>query len=390
MPKLRLRPAEPADRPSFSRAGRALLRLLRGLGALSLILLVLAATVPLLLPIPELRGTRSAASIAADDPGRGRFVELAGLSIYVEGRPTPTSRRGARGQGHGHGHRPSEDNAPDAQDAPQERPPLLLLHGFLSSTLTWTRVLDPLAARGRVVAFDRPAFGLSARPSPPADEANFAAGEDPYSPQAQVAQTLALIDALELDRPILVGSSAGGALALRVALARPDRVRALVLIAPALAGGGGPPWLRALLDTPQVRRLGPLLARGVSDRQGELFDAAWHDPSLADSAYREAYTRGLRVDGWDEALWRYTLAYRGAEELLPRVAQLELPILVITGDDDRIVDPAQSEALAAALVRADAELVTIGACGHLPQEECPAQTLAAIDSFVDRLRQGAR
>ncbi len=373
MPKLRLRPAEPADRPSFSRAGRALLRLLRGLGALSLILLVLAATVPLLLPIPELRGTRSAASIAAADPGRGRFVELDGLSIR-----------------HGHGHRPSEDNAPDAQDAPQERPPLLLLHGFLSSTLTWTRVLDPLAARGRVVAFDRPAFGLSARPSPPADEANFAAGEDPYSPQAQVAQTLALIDALELDRPILVGSSAGGALALRVALARPDRVRALVLIAPALAGGGGPPWLRALLDTPQVRRLGPLLARGVSDRQGELFDAAWHDPSLADSAYREAYTRGLRVDGWDEALWRYTLAYRGAEELLPRVAQLELPILVITGDDDRIVDPAQSEALAAALVRADAELVTIGACGHLPQEECPAQTLAAIDSFVDRLRQGAR
>jgi len=364
MPALHLRAGEPAAGPSFSRLGRALLRLLRGLAALTLLFVALAAIVPLLLPLPALTGSQSAASIAAEDPDRGRFVDLDGLSIYVEERAPPVSA--------------------DAQVQGGQRPPLLLLHGFLTNTRTWSRVLDPLAVGGRVVAFDRPAFGLSARPLPAHGDDEFADGDDPYSPDAQVAQTLALMDELGIDEAILVGSSAGGALALRVALTRPDRLRALVLIAPALASGGPPGWLRALLDTPQLRRIGPLLTRGVRDRVDEFVGEAWHDPSLVDGAIREGYSRGLRVDDWDRGLWRHTLAYRSADDLLPRLGELQLPVLVITGDDDRVVDPAESERLAEALIRADAELVTIGECGHLPQEECPAQTLAAIEGFVDR------
>ena len=364
MPALHLRAGGPAEGPSLPRLGRGLLRLLRGLALLVLVFVGLAATVPLLLPIPALTGSQSAASIAAEDPNAGRFVDLEGLSIYVEER-APAA-------------------ASELPAMPGRRPPLLLLHGFLTSTQTWHRVLDPLAQGGRVVAFDRPAFGLSARPLPAAGDDDFVEGEDPYSPEAQVAQTLALLDTLGIDRTILVGSSSGGALALRVALARPDRVQALVLIAPALASGGAPRWLRALLDTPQVRRIGPLLTRGVRDRVDEFIADAWHDPSLVDRALHDGYSRGLRVDDWDRGLWRHSLAYRSADDLLPRLAELELPVLVITGDDDRVVDPATSERLLSALSRADAELVTIGECGHLPQEECPAQTLAAIEGFVDR------
>jgi len=365
MPALHLRAGEPADGPSFSRLGRGLLRLLRGLALLFLLFVGLAAIVPLLLPIPDLKGSQSAASIAAEDPGSGRFVDLGGLSIYVEERAPPV--------------------AADAQAEGGRRPPLLLLHGFFfTSTHTWKRVLDPLAVGGRVIAFDRPAFGLSARPLPALGDDEFADGDDPYSPEAQVAQTLALMDTLGIDGAILIGSSTGGVLALRVALTRPDRVRALVLIAPVLASGGAPGWLRALLDTPQLRRIGPLLTRSVRDRVDEFIGDAWHDPSLVDGAIRDGYSRGLRVDDWDRGLWRHTLAYRSADELLPRLGELQLPVLVITGDDDRVVDPAESERLVGALVRADAELVTIGECGHLPQEECPAQTLAAIEGFVDR------
>lgn len=364
MPALHLRAGGPADGPTLSRLGRGLLRLLRGLALLTLLFVGLAATVPLLLPIPALTGSQSAASIAAEDPDAGRFVDIEGLSIYVEER-APAA-------------------VTEAQATARQRPPLLLLHGFLTSTQTWRQLLVPLGRGGRVVAFDRPAFGLSARPLPAAGDDDFAEGDDPYSPEAQVAQTLALVDTLGIDRPILVGSSSGGALALRVALTRPERVQALVLIAPALASGGAPRWLRALLDTPQLRRIGPLLTRGVRDRVDEFIADAWHDPSLVDRTLRDGYSRGLRVDDWDHSLWRHTLAYRSADDLLPRLAELELPVLVITGDDDRVVDPAASERLLSALSRADAELVTIGECGHLPQEECPAQTLAAIEGFVDR------
>ncbi|MCA9663697.1 MAG: alpha/beta fold hydrolase, partial [Myxococcales bacterium] len=248
---------------------------------------------------------------------------------------------------------------------------------------TWREVLGPLGARGRVVAFDRPAFGLSARPLPPAGARDFPSGDDPYGAAAQVAQTIALMDALAIDRAVLVGSSAGGTLALRVALARPERVRALVLLAPAVYTGGPPPWFAPLLRTPQLRRIGPLLLRGLAERADAFTEAAWHDPGRVDAAIARGYARALEVDDWDRALWRYTLAFSGNDDLPPRLADLDLPILVIAGDDDRVVPTAESERLADALP--SAELVVIGACGHLPHEECPAPTLAAIDGFLDRL-----
>ena len=73
----------------------------------------------------------------------------------------------------------------------------------------------------------------------------------------------------------------------------------------------------------------------------------------------------------------------GPSGLPARLAELQLPVLVITGDNDRIVPTQQSVKLAAELP--NATLVVVPACGHVPQEECPQAVLDAIQPFLGRL-----
>jgi len=110
--------------------------------------------------------------------------------------------------------------------------------------------------------------------------------------------------------------------------------------------------------------------------------SAWHDPTRMPPDYWENYTRALRVENWDRALWELTRASRFTD-LSARFDELALPILVITGDDDRIVPTAQSLRLAEDLP--GAELAVIPNCGHVPQEECPAAWLEAVLPFLSTL-----
>lgn len=251
-------------------------------------------------------------------------------------------------------------------------PVFLLLHGFASNTYTWHKVVDELAEQGRVIVTDRIGFGLSARPLT-------WEGDNPYSRQAQVEQTIGLLDALDVEQVILVGNSAGGTVAAEIALAYPERVTALVLVDAAIyTGGGAPAFVKPLLRTPQMRHLGPLVSRTFLAQGGSLLDLAWHDPSLVTAEDVAAYEKPLQVENWDKALWEFTLA-SDESDLPERLDELTLPVLVITGDDDRIVPTAESVRLAEELP--DATLVVIPACGHVPQEECPEPFIAAATEF---------
>ena len=317
-------------------------RLLRFLGGALLVILLLLLIVPLLIPIPPLEGTKPIEQLADPD---SRFIEINGLSVHHK----------VRGQG---------------------EPIFILLHGFGASLFSWREVMTPLAAYGTVIAYDRPAFGLTERPLQ-------WSGENPYSPEAQVALVIGLMDALGVERAILVGNSAGGTVAMQTALAHPDRLQALILVDPAVYGGGGAPaWVRPLLHTPQMRRLGPLLARQLQTRGPELIELAWHDPSRITPNVLEGYQKPLRAEHWDRALWELTLASR-ASDLPERLSELTLPTLVITGDDDRIVPTAQAVRLAEELP--NARLAILPQCGHLPHEECPAEFMQAVGEFRQRL-----
>lgn len=318
---------------------------LRGLLIALGVLLVLLLVGPFLVPVPPLEGTVPPEELADPD---SRFVEVNGITVHYK----------MAGSG---------------------RPAFLLLHGFAASTFSWREVMGPMAEWGTVVAFDRPGFGLTERPMR-------WTGRSPYSPEAQADLTVALMDALGIERAVLVGNSAGGTIALLTALTCPERVEALVLVDAAIyVGGGVPGWVRPLLNTPQMRHLGPLFARSIRDWGEDFGRSAWHDPSKLTPEIWEGYTRPLRAENWDRALWEVTRASHplGLEK---RLGEVRVPVLVVTGDDDRIVPTEQSIRLAGEIP--GAQLVVIPECGHVPQEECPGPFLEAVEAFLRNVPAG--
>lgn len=298
-------------------------------GLLYLVLTLLVFTLPLVIPVPALADTVAAKDLADED---SRFVTLGGLELHYK----------TLGEG---------------------EPVFLLLHGFGASTFSWREVMAPLAQVGTAVAFDRPAFGLTGRPMPETfGESN------PYTAEAQLELTLALLDYLGVERAVLVGHSSGGSLATLFALEHPERVEALVLVSAAIySGGGAPSWAQPLLRVPQFDRVGPLLARQLAERSNDFLRASWHDPSRLSNEVISGYRQPLNVQDWDRALWELTKASRTLG-LSGRLQELEVPVLVVTGDDDRIVATADSVRLAGEI--RGASLVVLERCGHLPHEEC--------------------
>jgi pimeloyl-ACP methyl ester carboxylesterase len=256
---------------------------------------------------------------------------------------------------------------------------LILLHGFGASLYSWREVMPALAEQYTVIAYDRPAFGLTERPTE-------WEGENPYSRSASISQLGELLTAWSVQgKPILVGNSAGGTVALEYTLEHPDQVAALILVSPAVGGGGGPySKYRWLLNTPQMQRIGPLLVREIQKTGLQIIDQAWHDPTKQPEDTVPLYTKPLKAEHWDFALWQYSTSSQPSD-LPERLDQLDLPVLVITGDDDRIV-PTQTTIETAGKIPG-AQLVVLPECGHVPQEECPQAFLSAVEVFISQLDQ---
>ena len=300
---------------------------------------------PFLVPVPELEDTVAAKELADAD---SRFVDIEDIAVHYK-------------------------------EAGSAAPAFLLLHGFGASTFTWREVMDDFSALGHTVAYDRTAFGLTGRPL------DFK-GHNPYGVQAQVSQAIGLMDTLEIEQAVLVGNSAGGSTAASIALANPARVQALVLVSPAIGmGGGRMSWLLPLMHTSQMDHMGPWLARRISKSGGDLMQRAWHDPTLLTPAIIEGYRLPLKAKDWDRALWEFSRAPRtdsySRGVLADRLGELAvIPTLVITGDDDRVVPVSVSRSVAEKIP--GSRYVELPACGHVPQEECPAAFFAAVQTFL--------
>ena len=304
--------------------------------------LLSAAVLPLLYPIPPLETVPPQTLAGTND----KLTEVNGVNLRYTDTGTPP-------------------------------PTLLLLHGFGSSVFSWRKVTGALGEQARVIAFDRPGFGLSERPS-------VTATQNPYTAEAQVALSLGLLDKLGIDKAVLVGNSAGGAVAVNFALAHPERVAGLILVDPALQSGGPPAWVRALYNTPQGTRIGPYLMRPFGEEAGlELLRRAYADPSRLTDADIAGYRRPLQADNWDSALWEVTKANR-PYDLFPRLAELSVPTLIVSGAEDDIVPPEQSERASSSI--AGAEFKVLQNCGHVPQEECPQKFLAAVTPWLNTLQ----
>lgn len=250
-------------------------------------------------------------------------------------------------------------------------PAVVLVHGFLASNFVWRDVLVPLSEAGlRVVAPDLVGFGFSGKP---------AGGE--YTIEAQARAVVGLLDELRIERATLVGSSYGAAVAAVCALDWPERVERLVLVGAvcndelrrhpvlrliAVRGLGdliGPPLLDANYAL-RRRRARRVAGDGGDALAEERRIAGRHLPLRASDAQRAVIST---VRGWSACR---------VEREAARIAQ---PTLLVWGEADADTPLRHGETLRRLIP--DSRLLTIRACGHLPQEECPQTFVAAVAPF---------
>lgn len=236
------------------------------------------------------------------------------------------------------------------------RPPLLLLHEGLGCVAMWRDFPHKLAtATGcRVVAWSRAGYGGSS-PYP-----------EPRTPRymhREAEETLpALLAALDIEAPVLVGHSDGGSIALIFAGAFPDVPLGITVMAPhefveeeTLAG------IRLARDAWQTTELPKKLAR-YHHAQTERVFADWNDTWLS-PAFRD----------WN------------IEDYLPKI---RCPVLAIQGEDDEYATMRQIDAIAERVP--GTRLLKLADCGHSPQRDQEAAVLDALATFVVRLSGSCR
>lgn len=260
-------------------------------------------------------------------------------------------------------------------DAGSGKPELLFLHGFLGNLYNWDEITPGLQQNYRTVAYDRLAFGFTERPLCIGDIS-------PYTPEMAEERALKLMELLDISKPVLVGHSAGGNLAIRLALDNPDKFSALVLISPAIYNNGPPGIARFLISSGLFDKAGQKAIRNLPQQLDELLASSFYDPSALSAEKIDNYTAPLVLNGWDTALWEYTKA-QGKNTISKRLQELELPVLIIHGRNDQVV-PVEDSIKASAEIK-DSVLVVLNECGHVAFEEKPRQTLATIETFLEGL-----
>lgn len=300
----------------------------------------------------------------------GRTVRVAGVDIFVR-------------------HTPGPDGAERA----------LLVHGLGGASTNWTDFAGLLASRLDVEALDLPGFGYSGR-----------AKDDNYSIAMQAATVIAYLDSTKQNStadnqswrgPVhLVGNSMGGLIAIEVAARRPDLVRSLTLISPAV------PDLRrlrfhplqndrlmALVIVPGLGEYGVrrLMKTEVEERARGTLRICFADPSRYPANrfaqdIEDINARTTERPWMHRVLLKATRAlarvqYLNRGSVWKRIATISAPTLVLWGDKDKLVAPDLAAPLAAAIP--NARFRVFDNVGHTAMTEDPEQTARAFFGLLE-------
>jgi pimeloyl-ACP methyl ester carboxylesterase len=276
-------------------------------------------------------------------PPPSQFVAVAGLQVHLR------------------------DEGPGG--AAQGATPIVLIHGTSSSLHTWDGWTEVLKRERRVIRFDLPGFGLT---GPNADH--------DYSIETYVRFVIAMLDSLQVRRVIIAGNSLGGLVAWATAAAHPDRVERLILV----DSSGYPPKPRSVPIGFRIARM-PVFNRLMqttlprriieSSLENVYGDPSKVTPELVDR-YRDMT---LRAGNRTAVVHRLAQGYTGSRD---HIRGLQLPTLILWGGRDRLVPPEHGQAFAQDI--AGSQLVMFDSLGHVPQEEDPSTTVAAVQAFLAR------
>jgi pyruvate dehydrogenase E2 component (dihydrolipoamide acetyltransferase) len=239
-----------------------------------------------------------------------------------------------------------------------EGPPVLLLHGFGGDINIWVFNQEALSEAPRTVyALDLPGHGQSSKDVGEGDLDSF------------VDTVAGFMDVMGIEKAHLVGHSMGGGIAASFALAHPERVESLILIASAGLGEEiNGDYIEGFIAANRRREMKDVL--------GLLFA----DPDLVTRQLVNDELRFKRMDGVDEAL-RTTadkLFPDGRQAGVPDLSGVEVPMLVIWGSEDKVVPVSHSEN-----VPEHARVEVLDNTGHMPQMEAAGRVNRLIGAFLD-------
>jgi pimeloyl-ACP methyl ester carboxylesterase len=283
------------------------------------------------------------------------------------------------------GHQVYVRSAPDepAQKEPAQKEPALCVHGLAGSSRNWTDLIDLLRPRLACAALDLPGFG----DSPPRPDRRYSI--------AALAQTVEALIEKQANKVHLIASSLGGAVAVKLAAARPDLVKTLTLISPALPDprphldqvhfavislpGVGPRLLRKYDALPPRNRVADVITTCFADPA--RFPQARFATEVAELARRDTLDHAAAALIGTIRTLTGDFFRRGRHTAWRDAARITAPTLVIYGSHDRVVDPRLAGRAARAF--ANSKIVVLPRTGHLAHMEHPAEVAAEITALLD-------
>ena len=299
------------------------------------------------------RAAAREAQAQADFPPEGQIIDVGGVPVHVL----------IRGVG----------------------PDLVLIHGASGNLRDFSfGLIDQLSDRYRVIAFDRPGLGYTGRTDPAYDSA-FTTHAETLAEQATLLQAAAA--QLGADKPLVLGQSYGGSVALAWALDHPDHIAGLILVsAPSQGWDGG---------------LGPLYAINSSVLGGAFLlpvISAFAPAKLVRTTMESIFAPISVPPGYDAHVGAELVIRRGSlranarqvsalkSELLamiPRYGSLSLPVEIVHGDSDTVVPLAIHSAQLVTQIPG-AVLTVLPGVGHMPHHSDPKAVTDAIDRAAAR------
>lgn len=254
----------------------------------------------------------------------------------------------------------------------RDGPALLLIHGSNSMLQTWEPLVALLGDKYRLISLDLYGHGLT--------------GPDPtgaYDADTNIAAAVRVLDTVGVDKAYWVGNSMGGWLTWRAGLSVPERTSGLVLIdaAGAQVEQKIQPYLGARLAQSSI---GQILLPEITPRflVKSSLEENFARPELLTEELVDRYWELLRFPGNRKAAVDRGKTPREPEKWA-EVGSLKMPILLLWGEQDKVIPLSHARAFAAAIP--GSKLITYADAGHLPMEETPEQVARDIDVWIQSL-----
>ena len=253
------------------------------------------------------------------------------------------------------------------EGGPQGAETILMIHGFGADKDNWPRFSRPLTARYHVIALDLPGFGDSSKP------------EASYDVGTQVERLNAFAKAIGLHKLHLIGNSMGGHIAALYAARHPEEVLSVALLNNA---GVNAPQASELFKRLDRGDANPLLVRNADDFNNMLDFLFVEKPPLPESLKQYLAQRAMASHDFNQKI--FSQLRERYIPLEPELAKIQVPTLLLWGDQDQILDVSSIKVMQPLLKQPS--VVIMQACGHLPMIERPEETAEHYQAFLDSVK----